>query len=78
MSEQHFPDAEFELVHKVNHHHSGNVKLFSKPLEEGILFSIQQDTVSWRPRKALTTVGTEDVDLSIPSTPVPATACPSL
>ena len=78
MSEQRFPDAKLKLVHEVNDHHSGNVKLSPKPLKEGVLLSIQQDVVSRQPRKALTTVGTEDVDLSIPSMPVPATACPSL
>ena len=76
--EQRFPDTKFKLVHEVNDHHFGNIEFFPKPLKEGVLSNIWSDIINRLWRRTLTTVGTEDVDLSTPSTPVPATACPNL
>jgi len=76
--EQGFPDTKFEFMHEVNNHHPGNIKISPELLEEGILSHIRLDVVDQLRRRALTTVGTEDVDLRTPSTPAPATACPNL
>ena len=76
--EQCFPDTEFKFMHEVNNHHLGNIKFISEPLKEGVLSHIWSDVINQLQRRVLTIVGTEDVDLSMLSTPVPATACPNL
>ena len=78
MCEQCFPDTELELMHEVDDHHPEDVKRLSKLLKERILYGIQSDATDRQMRKVLTATGTEDVDLSIPPTLVPATACPNL
>jgi len=75
-----FPDTKFEFVHEVNNHHSRNIERFSEPMDEGVLsrISLGYRLTVEKGKGTLTTVGTEDVGLSTPSTPVPATACPNL
>lgn len=74
MCEQCLPDTKLKLVHEIDDHHLGNIERVPKSLEEGVLYHSSTNIAGQRQGKTLTTTGTEEVSLRMPSTPAPATA----